>query len=240
MASWNPWHGCKKLSEGCRNCYVYRQDGMFDKDSSKLTKNRSFDMPISRNKNGEYKIKPDETVYTCFTSDFFLEAADDLRIDAWDMIRRRSDLTFIIFTKRVDRFYKNLPFDWGGGYENVVIGCSIENQNMADYRLPIYMSLPIAHKMIICAPLLSKINLLPYLDDSIDIVSAGGESGPEARTCDYGWVLDIRRQCAERGVNFVFHQTGAKLKKDGKIYIIKRKHQHSQAKKANINLGGNR
>ncbi|MBQ9383299.1 MAG: hypothetical protein IJT87_03605 [Ruminiclostridium sp.] len=25
-ASRNPWHGCTKYSEGCRYCYVYRQD----------------------------------------------------------------------------------------------------------------------------------------------------------------------------------------------------------------------
>ena len=31
--SWNPWHGCRKISEGCRNCYVYRQDSRHDKDS---------------------------------------------------------------------------------------------------------------------------------------------------------------------------------------------------------------
>ncbi|MBQ6364821.1 MAG: DUF5131 family protein, partial [Oscillospiraceae bacterium] len=24
--TWNPWHGCTKYSEGCRYCYVYRQD----------------------------------------------------------------------------------------------------------------------------------------------------------------------------------------------------------------------
>ena len=23
---WNPWHGCKKCSEGCRNCYMYFLD----------------------------------------------------------------------------------------------------------------------------------------------------------------------------------------------------------------------
>ncbi len=26
MANWNPWHGCRKYSEGCQNCYVYRMD----------------------------------------------------------------------------------------------------------------------------------------------------------------------------------------------------------------------
>ncbi|MDE6046291.1 MAG: phage Gp37/Gp68 family protein, partial [Alistipes sp.] len=20
--AWNPWHGCRKISEGCRHCYV--------------------------------------------------------------------------------------------------------------------------------------------------------------------------------------------------------------------------
>lgn len=23
---WNPWHGCKKCSEGCKNCYMYFLD----------------------------------------------------------------------------------------------------------------------------------------------------------------------------------------------------------------------
>ena len=29
---WNPWHGCHKISPGCKNCYVYRQDFNFKKD----------------------------------------------------------------------------------------------------------------------------------------------------------------------------------------------------------------
>ena len=23
---WNPWHGCKKASPGCKNCFVYKMD----------------------------------------------------------------------------------------------------------------------------------------------------------------------------------------------------------------------
>nr|WP_278849220.1 DUF5131 family protein [Megamonas funiformis] len=23
---WNPWHGCLKYSEGCKNCYMYYLD----------------------------------------------------------------------------------------------------------------------------------------------------------------------------------------------------------------------
>ena len=36
-ALWNPWHGCHKLSEGCRHCYVYRGDAWRNIDSSVVT-----------------------------------------------------------------------------------------------------------------------------------------------------------------------------------------------------------
>lgn len=50
MATWNPWHGCKKISPGCANCYVYRRDAEFGKDSSMVTHTSSFDMPMKRNR----------------------------------------------------------------------------------------------------------------------------------------------------------------------------------------------
>jgi len=169
------------------------------------------------------------------TSDFFIEQADEWRTDAWAMIKHRKDLHFFIFTKRIDRFHICLPDDWGNGYENVIIGCTIENQAMADYRLPIFNTLPIRHKVIIIAPMLEKMDISIYLNDEIEEVATSGESGAEARICNYDWILDIRRQCIEKDIPFCFHQTGAKLLKDGKLYRIRRYHQISQARKANIN-----
>lgn len=87
MASWNPWHGCHKLSEGCRNCYVYRIDERHGKDSSVITRTRDFDLPVRRKRDKSYKIKPGTLVYTCFSSDFFVEDADRWRPEAWRMGR---------------------------------------------------------------------------------------------------------------------------------------------------------
>ncbi len=42
MAIWNPWHGCKKYSPGCANCYVYRRDSQFDRDASRVRQNLFF------------------------------------------------------------------------------------------------------------------------------------------------------------------------------------------------------
>ena len=32
--NWNPWHGCTKVSLGCKYCYVYRQDEMYGSEVS--------------------------------------------------------------------------------------------------------------------------------------------------------------------------------------------------------------
>ncbi len=237
MALWNPWHGCRKLSEGCANCYVYRSDARYERDSSRIYKTGDFGLPLKRNRAGEYKLSPDAgVVYTCFTSDFFLEDADEWRGEAWDMIRLRRDLRFLMITKRIHRFAQCVPEDWGGGWDHVAVCCTTENQDRADYRLPIYLEAPIKHKIIICEPLLGPVDLSPFLNESIEEVVAGGESGPFARVCDYDWVLDLRAQCVRAGVAFTFKQTGARFRKDGRLYRVERRFQHRQARKAGINF----
>ena len=240
MQSWNPWHGCHKISEGCQNCYVYRTDSRYGKDSGKVEKTSNFDMPLNRDRSGEWKLQNDGfAVATCLTSDFFIDEADQWRSDIWQIIKRRRDLDFFIITKRIHRFYERLPEDWGNGYDNVIIGCTCECQRTADFRLPIFLEAPIKHKVIICAPLIEEINLSEYLNERIEQVSAGGESGENARICKYECILSIREQCIEKNVDFHFHQTGAKLMKDGVLYRIPRKYQHLQAKKAGINIRNN-
>lgn len=234
--TWNLWHGCHKLSPGCQNCYVYRTDAKHGKDSSQVRKTAAFDLPLRHNRAGAYKIPPGELVYTCFTSDFLLPDADGWRPAAWEMMRIRSDLQFLFITKRIDRLADALPSDWGGGYPNVHICCTVENQQMADYRLPIFQSLPIRTKSIVCEPLLGPIDLSPFLGGWAAQVIAGGESGSQARVCDYRWVLSLRGQCVRSGVAFHFKQTGARFLKDGKVYFVKRAFQHSQAAKANIDF----
>lgn len=235
---WNLWHGCHKLSAGCKHCYVYRGDARRDVDSSLVTQTRNFDLPVRKKRNGEYKIPSGTLVYTCFTSDFFVEDADAWRPRAWEMIRQRSDLRFLMITKRIDRLAACLPPDWGDGYDHVTICCTVENQACADYRLPIYKEAPVKHKVIICEPLLERVDLEPYrIGEWIEQVVAGGESGYGARPCDFDWILRLREVCVKNNVSFWFKQTGAQFIKDGKCYRIERRLQHAQARKAGVNFG---
>ena len=234
---WNLWHGCHKLSAGCKHCYVYRGDAKRDVDSSVVVQTKNFDLPIRTKRNGEFKIPSGTLVYTCFTSDFFVEDADEWRVEAWKMMHQRSDLHFLMITNRIDRVSDCLPVDWKDGYENVTICCTVENQSCADYRLPIYRITPIKHKIIICEPLLEEIDLSSYdIGEWIEQVVAGGESGYEARPCKFDWVMELRKVCIENNVSFWFKQTGSMFIKDEKLYQVKRQFQHSQARKAGINF----
>ena len=186
---WNPWHGCRKYSEGCLHCYVYRTDALYGRDSSRVVQTAEFDKPLRRKRDGKFLLAGDEPVFTCFSSDFFLEEADVWRPAAWRMIRARPELSFFIVTKRILRFSEGLPADWGDGYENLIVGCTVENQAAADRRLPLLLEAPLRHKLIVCAPLLGPLDIAQYLTSEIEEVSAGGESGNDARPCDFDWVL---------------------------------------------------
>lgn len=233
MGVWNPWHGCHKYSEGCKFCYIHKGDEKRGVDTECITKTERFYAPIARLKSGEYKMKPGPVVYLCFTSDFLIEEADQWREECWKMIKERSDLHFVFLTKRIERLAGCVPPDWGDGYDNVTVGCTIENQDRADYRLSIFKDLPIKHKNIIVQPMLEQIDLSTYLD-TIELVVVGGESDYKARPLDYDWVLDIRRQCMEYKVDFEFRQCGTHFIKDGKTYNLNVRMLCSQARKAGI------
>lgn len=238
MPMWNPWHGCHKISPGCKHCYVFREDAAFGAPipSDNVRKTASFNLPLRRDRNKHYKFPSGSEFALCFTSDLLIEEADEWRDNIWEIIRMRSDCRFFFFTKRIERLRECLPSDWDNGYENVGIGCTVENQDRADKRLPIFLSIPIKHRMIIVAPMLEKINLESYLDpELIEEVSVGGESGRYARPIDFEWVKDIHGQCLKHNVPFCFHQTGSYLIKDGRQFHIPREHQHSQATKAGLN-----
>lgn len=235
MARWDPWRGCRRCSDGCKFCYIHKGDAKRGVDTSRITKTDKFYAPIEKKKSGDYKMKPGQLVYLCFSTDFLIAEADPWRNECWDMIRERRDLHFLFLTKRIERLEKCLPEDWGDGYENVTIGCTIENQDTADIRLPVFAALPVKHKNIICQPMIGPVDLSEYLD-GIELVVAGGESDRCARPLDYDWVLHLREQCLSAGIHFEFRQCGTHFIKDGKMYTLSVKDLCSQARKAGINI----
>lgn len=118
---------------------------------------------------------------------------------------------------------------------NVWLGVSTEDQRRAADRVPDLLATPAAIRFVSAEPLLGPINyrririapdhhmMLDALDgyaitDSIagsgqeraklDLVIAGGESGPKARPMHPDWARSLRDQCATAGTAFFFKQWG--------------------------------
>lgn len=210
--SHNFWYGCKKVSQGCRSCYAEREMKRFGKDFNSITRAKGFDKPL--------KWKGPAMVFTCSWSDFFIEEADPWRDEAWEIIRQTPYLIYQILTKRAENIPDRLPGDWGGGYDNVWLGVSIESQ---EHILRAFMlnKIPAKVRFISAEPLLGEIYLKPHLtqwvpvkDDpkythvvrGIDWVIVGGESGPNFRSMDLKWAVSLAEQCHKTLAGFFMKQ----------------------------------
>lgn len=224
MISWNPWHGCIKYSTGCKNCYVYRMDAQYGRDPSEIKVTNSFNLPITKNRKGEYKFPAGTVFFTCYTSDFFLPEMKEERQKAMDIIKERSDCMFFIITKRIDLVDVDIP-------DNVELCCTCENQDRYDYRMPIFEKIPAKHKSLTLEPLLGPIKLGNI---KVEKIVAGGESGygEDIRPCKEEWVDDLYNQAQTLGIPFCFKQTGTKfIHLNGYLQNIGRMNQMKEAKK---------
>lgn len=234
---WNPWHGCRKKSEGCQNCYMMYLDQTHQNQKQDLIyKTNMFNYPLQKKRDGSYKIKAGELIRVCMTSDFFLEDADSWRDDIWKIIKRRKDVIFYILTKRPERVLDHLPNDIDARYENVFFNVTVESSAYVKERLEILKQIPFKHKGVMCAPLLTGIDLTEYLQQGfIEQVVCGGENYGGFRPCNFDWVLKLSNDCKKYGVNFIFIETGTNFIKDNKQYIIKSKRLQSvMAYKSNV------
>lgn len=111
---------------------------------------------------------------------------------------------------------------------NIHLGVSVEDQQWADIRIPALLDTPAAVRWISAEPLLGPIRLsaswIPIpadyrpveladilgvgLQERLDWVVAGGESGPKARPAHPDWFRSLRDQCAAANVPYLFKQFG--------------------------------
>jgi len=221
--SWNPWHGCRRYSEGCKFCYMFVLDKVHHvpESSTEIVRTKMFDKPLEMTRKGLYKIPPGYTLRVNMTSDTFLEEADEWRTEMWQIIRRRSDVIFYLLTKRVPRIMECLPEDWGEGYENVDLNMTCETQRAFDERWPIFRDIPACHKGINLAPMLTEIDITPALaSGQIENVNLGGEGFGGDRPCHYEWIRRVSDDCTKYCVNFTVNAIGSHFVKDGRMYHI--------------------
>lgn len=204
----NPWQGCKKESEGCTHCYMFRDKKRYGQDPKAIvrSKDKTFNQPL--------RWKDPAKIFVCSWSDFFLEEADAWREEYWDIIRASPQHTFLLLTKRAYNIQDRLPEDWGEGYKNVWLGITAENQKRFDERMEILKEIPARIRFVSAEPLLEPLDVRSY-KNAIDWLIIAGESGSKARPFDMVWVDDLLYQCAWANIVPFVKQMGSNPFQDG-------------------------
>jgi protein gp37 len=225
--TWNPWWGCSNVSPGCDHCYAEALDKRFGGGhwgphaARRRTTLKNWKAPLKWDLAAR-SVGLRHRVFTCSMADFFDNQVEpQWRAEAWDMIRVTPNLTWLVLTKRPQNIAAMLPDGWGQGWPNVWLGTSVENQDEADRRIPVLLSVPARKHFLSCEPLLGPVDLhsklcretgscpvCPVCFCAIDWVIVGGESGPDARPMNPQWARDIHAQCITSGAAFFFKQWG--------------------------------
>lgn len=216
--TFNAWEGCVRVSEACRFCYAERRDQQYHGGSHwgpgstrKKMSESYWRQPLKWNA----KAKAEGTrprVFCSSLADVFEDHPDLVipRNELFELIDSTPYLNWLILTKRPENIKRLWPFGFYDDlftWQNIWIGTTVENQEYADKRIPELLKIPAKVRFLSIEPMLGAIDLSLYAD-SISLVIAGGESGPNARPSHPDWFRSLRDQCQAAGVVFFFKQWG--------------------------------
>lgn len=168
--TFNPHIGCTKVGPGCDFCYaeVWDARGLQQSETRwgphanrTRTSAANWRKPLAWDKAAKAAGER-HRVFCASLADVFDNHASILpewRVDLWALIRATPNLDWMLLTKRPGNIAKMLPPDWGSGYPNVWLGCTVVNQEEADRDIPKLLAVPAAVRFLSMEPLLGPVNL---------------------------------------------------------------------------------
>lgn len=213
--SFNPWWGCTRVSPGCDHCYAERLDvraggAHWGKGVPRRTFGEAYwARPLKWDAAARKSGQRAGVLCASMADAFDAEAPAGLLERLWGLVRQTPHLDWLLLTKRPARIARSLPADWGAGYPNVWLGATVENQALAEQRVPLLLAAPARLHFVCCEPLLGPVDLRPWAE-RLGWIIAGGESGPLARPLHTDWVRGLRDACVAAGVPFWFKGFGAR------------------------------
>lgn len=236
----NFWWGCTKVSPACAHCYAETLAKMWSKGRAVWGANGARWLRGERAT--EELLKLDQAaakagvrwrVFINSMSDTFEDRRDlDLpRGDLFKVAGVVQNLDILLLTKRPECVVNLVPLTWLVNWPaHVWVGTTVENQEMADARIPRLLEVPAKVRFLSCEPLLGPVEFsnVTRRSDCVSVlgkpalagihwVICGGESGGKARPMKYAWAKRLRDQCAAAGVPFFFKQWGEFVPMPGNV-----------------------
>ena len=143
--TFNPWWGCSRVSPACDNCYAevwahrLGQDLWEPSAARRFFGDNHWREPLRWNAEAENEQRR-ARVFCASMADVFEWRADlnEQRVRLWWLIEQTPNLDWLLLTKRPQHICRMVP--WNENWpENVWVGTTVENQRLADVRLPLLL-----------------------------------------------------------------------------------------------------
>ena len=216
--TWNPVHGCSKVSAGCEHCYAERISLQYGHTEQPWTNEHAEEnVSLRPDKLDEPKhIDEGTRIFVNSMSDLFhSQVHDEFIEDVLDVARETPRHVYQILTKRPGRA-AHMDVEWP---ENVWLGTSVEDNRVVD-RLDLLRQADAATLFVSFEPLIGPMGNVDLT--GIDWVIVGGESGPDYREMDHAWARDILDAARRDDAAFFFKQSSARQPERGQALTIER------------------
>jgi protein gp37 len=141
-------------------------------------------------------------VFVAGMGDLFHANVPDAYIDqVFRIMETVTQHQYLVLTKRVTRM-RDYVQKRSTVPDHILLGASVENQECADERLPVLTDISHAHLWVNCEPLLSPVDLWPYLPKLVWLTAGPEEARPGARPMKPEWIRSLRDQCADVDIPF--------------------------------------
>ena len=207
--TFNPWWGCTKVSEGCRNCYAETWAKRMGWNVWGAKKRRPmgddyWKQPLKWNKEAQAEGVT-RRVFCASMADVFEDdpALNKHRARLWGLIEQTPHLEWLLLTKRPQKIDCMIPALWVDNYpENVRFGTTVEDMEVI-HRVEIIREFP--RNFLSVEPMIGPVTFYP---GGIDWVIIGGESGPNCRPMAIEWARDLAQECIEANIPVFMKQLG--------------------------------
>lgn len=211
--TWNPIHGCSRVSAGCDNCYAerlsYERYGWTDNPWTAEHAAENVTLKPERLESGgdghpSTYDEPTRIFVNSMSDVFHSQVPDEFIRELFAVMRNYPEHVFQILTKRPGRA-GDMELQWP---PNVWMGTSVEDRRVLE-RLHLLRECDADVLFVSFEPLIGPV---AESHDELDLSGydwaiVGGESGPDHRDMAHEWVWPIRRACMLQDVAFFFKQS---------------------------------
>lgn len=206
-------HWCRKISEGCANCYAeaINTGNRFDFASGLTYTGKAPELELNyKMLEGWARKRVPKRRFVCSMTDWCGEWIHrDWQISMLDAMISAPSQTFMLLTKRADILEDVVTQNFDeSNLKNVWFGVSVENQNTANIRLPYLAEMNQAgfNTFVSFEPLLARVFLGSDYAQYIDLAIVGAESGKGARPMNEDWVRSLRDEVKAANKAFFYKQ----------------------------------